>query len=74
MKTTKQRLLSIIIASSIAINLVMLGALGYIASLDNVDARLESSMKAPVFILVPKTAEKAVAIERTTEMGLSSVK
>lgn len=62
MKTTKQRMLNIIAASSITINLVMLGAVGYIATTDSENNRLYSAMRTPVFIYVPKTAESAAAV------------
>lgn len=70
MKTTKKRLLNIIVASSIAINLVMLAALAYIATIDNHTDRLSESMKSPVFIYVPKIAESSAA----AALGLSSSK
>jgi Pyruvate/2-oxoacid:ferredoxin oxidoreductase gamma subunit len=54
MNSSKQRLLNIIVASSIAINLVMLGALAYIATIDSEIARLDSAMRAPVFVVVSK--------------------
>jgi hypothetical protein len=71
MKTTKQRLLNIVIAGSIAINLVTLAALGYIATIDHSNAQLDMTMRAPVFIYVPKIAENQTA---ATAAGLSSVK
>ena len=65
MKTTKKRLLNIIVATSIAINLVMLGALGYIANLDHNIDQLNTAMEAPVFIYVPPTTEALAAAGAT---------
>ena len=55
MKTTKKRLLNIVITMSVGINLVMLGGLGYIASVTNEVKRTRSAMDAPVVIYVPRS-------------------
>ncbi len=54
MKTTRQRLLNIAITMSVIINLAMLGAVGYIASLNHHDSRLCFAMNQPVVVYVPK--------------------
>jgi hypothetical protein len=57
MKTTRKRLLNIIITLSVAGNLVLLGGLGYIVSLDNHVNHLCSAMSSPVVIYIPKDME-----------------
>lgn len=57
MKTNRQRLWNIVIAMSVAINLVMLGGIGYIASVDSHINNIYSSMNSPVVIYIPKAME-----------------
>jgi len=57
MKTTKQRLLNIVITLSVGINLVLLGGVGYIAAIDNHIDHLFSAMNTPVVIYLPKSVE-----------------
>jgi hypothetical protein len=57
MKTTKKRMLNIVIAMSIAINVVMLGGVSYMAAQDNYVKKIHSAMKLPVVIYIPKTME-----------------
>ena len=57
MKTTKKRLLNIVITMSVAINLVMVGVLGYIASVDNHIKNVYSAMNSPVVIYIPKAMD-----------------
>ncbi|HEV2692645.1 MAG TPA: hypothetical protein VG347_07080 [Verrucomicrobiae bacterium] len=54
MKTTKQRLINIVITMSVAVNLVLLGGLGYIATLDNHVDRLYTAINTPVVVYFPK--------------------
>jgi uncharacterized membrane protein YkgB len=57
MKTTKQRLLNIVITMSVAINLALLAGLGYIAADDNYVNHLCSIMNSPVMVYVPKDTD-----------------
>jgi hypothetical protein len=57
MKTTRQRLLNIVITMSVAINLVLLGGLGYIVANNNYVNHVCSTMNSPVVIYVPKDTE-----------------
>jgi len=57
MKTTRQRLLNIVITLSVAINLVMLGGIGYLALLDNHVKSIYSAMNSPVVVYIPKAME-----------------
>ena len=59
MKTTRQRLLNIIVTMSVATNLVLLGGLGYIAVVDNHINHLKSLMNLPIVVYVPKAAENS---------------
>lgn len=54
MKTTKQKLLSMIITASVTINLVMLGGLGYIATIDTHINHAYTVMNSPMVIYVHK--------------------
>ena len=54
MKTNKQRLLNIVVATSIFGNLVLVGGLGYIASVDNHIHNLNTAMNSPVVVYIPK--------------------
>ena len=56
MKTTKQRLLNFAITMSVAVNLVMLGGLGYIATIDHHIYHIYSAMNSPMVIYVHKAA------------------
>jgi hypothetical protein len=62
MKTTKQRLLNIVITMSVAVNLVMLGGLGYIALIDNHVDRLYSAINTPVVVYFPKAVAGPEAV------------
>lgn len=57
MKTTRQRLLNIVITMSVVINLVMLGGLGYLASVNNHVKNLFAVMDSPVVVYVPKSVD-----------------
>lgn len=57
MKTTRQRLLNIVITLSVAINLVMLGGIGYLALLDNHVNHVYSAMNSPVVVYIPTAME-----------------
>jgi len=59
MKTTRKRLWNIIIAMSVGINLVMLGGLGYIASIHSHVKSVYSAMNLPVVVYVPKAMESS---------------
>jgi hypothetical protein len=61
MKTTRQRLLNIVIVISVVANLVLLGGLGYVASIANHVSHVYSAMNLPVVVYVPK-ASSSVAI------------
>ena len=69
MKTNKQRLMNIIATMSVAINLVMLGGLAYIAVVDTKVNQVYTAMKLPVVVYVPKAVANAgvtPAIEAVT--------
>ncbi len=59
MKTTRKRLLNIVFTMSVAINLVMLGGLGYIASIHNHDKHVYSVMNLPVVVYIPKAVKNS---------------
>ena len=63
MKTTKQRLLNIVITMSVAINLVMLAGLAYIQASNAHVERVYSAMNAPVMIYVPQAMEIKTPVE-----------
>lgn len=56
MKTTKNRLLKIVLAGSIAVNVIALLALGYIASVDFRVHQMRTTLKTPVLVHVGKSA------------------
>ena len=66
MKTTKQKLLNTIITMSVTINVVLLGGLGFIASIDNNIERVYTSMNQPIVVYVPKSVE---AVDATTPIA-----
>lgn len=59
MKTTKQRLLNLVITMSVAINLVLLGGLGYLASMEHHVEQAYTAMNQPVVIYSPKAVESS---------------
>ena len=67
MKTTKKRLLNIVTAASIAVNLVMLGGLGYIAAVDIHISHLDSSLNSPVMVYIPKAVPSS-GVESSTQV------
>jgi hypothetical protein len=58
MKTTKSRLLNIIIVCSIGVNLAAIAGLGYIAQINNKTDLMVASLNTPVVIYVPKVSAK----------------
>lgn len=50
---------NIVITMSVAINLVMLGGLGYIASIHNQVKHVYSTMNLPVVVYIPKAMESS---------------
>ena len=59
MKTNKQRLLNIVTAMSVAMNLALLGGLGYLATMDNHVQQLYTALNSPVVIYSPKVVESS---------------
>lgn len=57
MKTTKQRLLNIVITMSVIVNFALLAGVGYIASVDHRVNRACSAMNSPVIVYVGKSVE-----------------
>jgi hypothetical protein len=57
MKTTRQKLINLVIAMSVTINLVLLGGLGYIAAIDNHIEKSWVAMHSPVVVYIPKALE-----------------
>ena len=70
MKTTKSRLLNTIIVSSIAVNVAVIGALCYIANINNKTDSLRASLDKPVIIYAPKAFAKPM----TTALLTASAK
>jgi hypothetical protein len=58
MKTTKSRLLNIVIACLIGVNLAAIVGLGYIAQINSNTERMIASLNAPVVIYAPKALAK----------------
>ncbi len=61
MKTTKTRLFNLIITCSIAVNLAIISALCYIATIDSKAERSKVALASPVLIYVPKTSTSPAA-------------
>ena len=61
MKTNKLSRLNIVIILSVAINLVMLGGVAYIASVHNQAKKMVFTGNSPAMIAAPKTAETPAA-------------
>jgi hypothetical protein len=59
MKTTKPKLLNLIITASVTINLVLLGGVGCIASIDHQVTNIYSTLNSPVMVYIPKTMESS---------------
>jgi hypothetical protein len=59
MKTTKQKLINLVITMSVTINLVMLGGLGYLATLDNQIENSWVALNSPVVVYIPKALESS---------------
>ncbi|HTB82957.1 MAG TPA: hypothetical protein VK742_04820 [Candidatus Sulfotelmatobacter sp.] len=70
MKTTKSRLFNIIIVCSVTVNLAAIGALCYIANINNKTDSLRASLDKPVIIYAPKAFAKPL----TTALLTASAK
>ena len=70
MKTTKSRMVNIIIVCSIAVNLAAVSGLCYIASVDSKSDRMDASLDLPVIIYAPKS----VKLETTAMLETSPAK
>jgi len=57
MKTTKQRLFNIIITMSVAVNLVLLVGISYLAMMDIHVKQVYTAMNTPVVVYAPKVVE-----------------
>jgi len=54
MKTTKEKLLNLVITLSVTINLVMLAGIGCIASIDHYVSQMDAATNLPVVVYLPK--------------------
>jgi len=71
MKTTKSRLLNIIIACSLVVNLAAIGGLCYIAGINIKTDSLRASLEKPVIIYAPKAFAKPMT---TASLDTASAK
>lgn len=54
MKTTKEKLLNLVVTLSVTINLVMLAGIGCIALIDHNVSQIDAATNSPVVVYVPK--------------------
>jgi len=68
MKTTKEKLLNLVITLSVTINLVMLAGIGCIASIDHRINQVYAAMDLPVVVYLPQSVpnSKVAALTKSS--------